>query len=160
MTVSLLVQRVARDELTPGDDQLKSWVESGLQGDKTPYEVTIRLVDEAESRQLNATYRQRKSATNVLSFPAGIPEIIQLELESRSGSRPLGDLVICVPVIKREALEQEKAEMDHWAHLVVHGILHLLGHDHAEPEQAKAMEKLEKDILASMQISDPYARKS
>ncbi len=156
MSISLVVQRASKDQLTPGDDDLHRWAESALQGNKASYEVTIRLVDEAESRQLNANYRKHDAATNVLSFPAGIPEDIQKELESNSGRRPLGDLVICVPVVNQEAHDQGKPVIDHWAHLVVHGTLHLLGHDHEEPEQAKSMEQLEKNILLTFGIRDPY----
>lgn len=160
MTVSLVIQRITKDDSTPGDDAFNEWVETALRSDHygqaTQYSITIRLVDEEESRQLNCNYRGRDSATNVLSFPADLPALIQSELESDSGTTLLGDLVICVPVVKHEAQEQGKPLLNHWTHLVIHGVLHLLGHDHADSKQAESMEQLEKDMLATLGINDPY----
>jgi len=160
MTVSLVIQRITEDDSTPGDDAFNEWVETALRSDHygqaTQYSITIRLVDEEESRQLNCNYRGRDSATNVLSFPADLPALIQSELESDSGTTLLGDLVICVPVVKHEAQEQGKPLLNHWTHLVIHGVLHLLGHDHADSKQAESMEQLEKDMLATLGINDPY----
>jgi probable rRNA maturation factor len=119
-------------------------------------EITIRLVDEVESRELNARYRDKESATNVLSFPADIPAEIRNEMVENSGNQILGDLVICAPLVNREAAQQGKSNHAHWAHLVIHGVLHLLGHDHIVPDQAQVMETLEKDLLASLGIADPY----
>ncbi len=118
-------------------------------------ELTIRLVDEDEGRALNHRYRHRDYPTNVLSFPADIPEgpdgepLLDIPL--------LGDLVICVPVVIREALEQHKQPEAHWAHLVIHGCLHLLGHDHLDDDEAEEMENLERQLLAGLGYSDPYA---
>ncbi len=160
MTVSLVIQRITEDDSAPGDDAFNEWVETALRSDHygqaTQYSITIRLVDEEESRQLNCNYRGRDSATNVLSFPADLPALIQSELESDSGTTLLGDLVICVPVVKHEAQEQGKPLLNHWTHLVIHGVLHLLGHDHADSKQAESMEQLEKDMLATLGINDPY----
>lgn len=117
-----------------------------------PLELAIRLVGEAESRMLNHDYRGKDKATNVLSFPAELPEMVLTELDER----PLGDLVICAPVVAREADEQGKPLTAHWAHMTVHGILHLLGHDHVEPADAAVMEPLEIAILSRLGWDNPY----
>jgi probable rRNA maturation factor len=111
-------------------------------------EITIRLVDKDESQQLNACYRNKDKPTNVLSFPFEAPEHVNIDL--------LGDLVICVPVMTKEAKEQDKDIMHHWAHLIVHGCLHLLGYDHVDNDEADVMEALEIAILAKFSIDDPY----
>jgi probable rRNA maturation factor len=110
-------------------------------------DVCVRVVDEAESRQLNSDYRHKDSATNVLSFPAGIdlPEALVW-----------GDVVVCSNVVAREAEAQGKTFEDHFAHMVVHGVLHLLGYDHQTADEAAAMERLEVQILDGLGISDPY----
>ncbi len=133
----------------PSDAQLKRWVLMAL-GDKSGVtELVIRIVEVAESAALNDTYRNKKTATNVLSFPFEAPEgITPLPL--------LGDLVICATVVAREAKEQHKALHAHWAHMVIHGVLHLLGYDHIEDVDAAVMEKLEIELLASLGYSDPY----
>ena len=134
----------------PSEAQFRSWCEIALRQRTADYELTIRLVDEAEARELNHTYRQRDYATNVLSFPADVPdELLDIPL--------LGDLVICVPVVEREALEQEKTPQAHWAHLVIHGCLHLLGYDHIDDAEAEEMEALERTLLAELGHPDPYA---
>ena len=111
-------------------------------------EIAIRIVDEPEMRALNARYRRKDCATNVLAFPAGLPPGIDVPL--------LGDIVVCAPVVLREAAEQSKAVRAHWAHLLVHGTLHLLGHDHERPRTAAAMEALERRVLATLGFPDPY----
>ena len=110
--------------------------------------MVIRVVDEQESRQLNSRYRGKDRPTNVLSFPFQVPAGVD--------SDHLGDLVICAELVEREAREQQKKAMDHWAHMVVHGVLHLRGLDHQTEEQAGEMEDLEKEILAGLGIEDPY----
>ena len=115
-------------------------------------EVSVRVVDEAESRSLNARYRGQDRATNVLSFPSGA--IAGL---TAGQPAPLGDIAVCAAVVAREAREQGKAEPDHWAHMLVHGTLHLLGFDHEDSAEAAEMEALETQVLAGMGISDPYA---
>jgi probable rRNA maturation factor len=134
----------------PSEAQFRSWCETALRQRTADSELTIRLVDEAEARALNHSYRQRDYATNVLSFPADVPdEMLDIPL--------LGDLVICVPVLEREALEQDKTPEAHWAHLVIHGCLHLLGYDHIDDAEAEEMEALERTLLAELGHPDPYA---
>ena len=112
-----------------------------------------RIVPEDESAQLNLHYRHKDKPTNVLSFRPELPSAVLDALEET----PLGDLAICAAVVQREAREQDKPEQAHWAHMTVHGLLHLLGHDHEEPQEAEAMEALERRILATQNIADPYA---
>ena len=134
----------------PSEAQLRHWCELALRQRTADSELTIRLVDEAEGRELNHTWRHKDYATNVLSFPADVPdELLDIPL--------LGDLVICAPVVAREAAEQGKKLDDHYAHLTVHGVLHLLGFDHIDDAEAEEMEALERVILAGLGIADPYA---
>ena len=114
--------------------------------------VAVRVVGQEEGRTLNLQYRARDYATNVLSFPAELPEWATNELDEL----PLGDLIICAPVVEQEAQQQGKLVQDHWLHLLVHGCLHLLGLDHIEDEQADAMEALEVAILAVCGCNNPY----
>lgn len=113
-------------------------------------QVSLRIVGAAESRQLNREWRGKDKPTNVLSFPAG--EIMLPDNERRS----LGDLAICVPVVAREARDQHKQADAHWAHMVVHGVLHLLGYDHENDRDARVMEAREKNILGAFGFNDPY----
>ncbi|MGN2253522.1 rRNA maturation RNase YbeY [Frateuria sp. GZRe12] len=135
----------------PSPASFRQWVTAALRGARRrkPAEVAIRLVDTGEGRALNRDYRGKDYATNVLSFPAELPPGVDLPL--------IGDLAICAPVVAREAGEQGKKPRDHWAHLTVHGTLHLLGYDHIENAEAEAMEALERRILAGLGIADPYA---
>ena len=114
--------------------------------------VGIRIVDEEESTTLNNTYRHKNYATNVLSFTSEIPAMILADLDEI----PVGDLAICAPVVEREASEQDKPIQSHWAHMVVHGLLHLHGYDHIQESDAEKMEALEREILAELGIPDPY----
>ena len=133
----------------PGEADLRHWCELALRQRSADSELTIRVVDEAEARELNHTWRHKDYATNVLSFPADIPDgILDIPL--------LGDLVICAPVVAREAAEQGKLLTAHWAHLVIHGCLHLLGYDHIEEAEAQEMETLERELLAELGHPDPY----
>lgn len=133
----------------PSDDQLQAWFEHAIRGAKPQAEVTIRIVDEGESQSLNRDYRGKDKPTNVLSFPFEAPPGVEIDL--------LGDLIVCRQVVEQEAQQQGKTLMDHWAHMVVHGSLHLLGYDHIEDDEAEQMEALEREILATMGVSDPYA---
>ena len=132
---------------TPDEARLRGWIEAAL-GDHPGGTVSIRLVDEAESAALNQQWRQRSGATNVLSFPAApLPGI---------DPAPLGDLALCSSVIAREAVEQGKTAEAHWAHMVVHGVLHLIGYDHQDATEADTMESHERAILARLGHPDPY----
>ncbi|MGA9334917.1 MAG: rRNA maturation RNase YbeY [Rudaea sp.] len=135
----------------PSAVSFRCWVAAAARGARRnkPIEVAIRLVDAPEGRELNRRYRHRDYATNVLSFPAALPPGLKLPL--------LGDLVICAPVVAREAAEQGKLPRAHYAHMTIHGILHLLGFDHEKPADARRMEALEIRILAALGIADPYA---
>ena len=147
--LELDIQR-ATDAAAPDDAAFRRWCELALRQRSADSEMTIRLVDEAEGRELNHTYRHKDYATNVLSFPADVPDdLLDIPL--------LGDLVICVAVVEREAAEQGKSLEAHWAHLVIHGCLHLLGYDHIEDEEAEEMEALERTLLAELGHPDPYA---
>lgn len=134
----------------PASASFRRWVIAALTeaGHRDPAELSIRLVEADEGRALNRQYRGRDYATNVLSFPAELPPGVPLPL--------LGDIVLCAPVIAREACEQGKPARDHFAHLTIHGVLHLLGHDHEEAAAATAMEVLEIRALATLGIDNPY----
>lgn len=155
--VAVVVQRACGGEL-PADDELRSWIELTLAeaggGAPRGTEVGVRIVDEAESGELNRRYRGRDGATNVLSFPAAAAD--EFEALDEAEPLPLGDLVLCAPVIAREAAAQGKTPAHHWAHMTVHGTLHLLGYDHQAEAEARAMEGLETRILGRRGIDDPY----
>lgn len=135
----------------PAAASFRGWVEAALRGAKRrkAAELSIRIVDSKEGRTLNRDYRGKDYATNVLSFPVELPPGINLPL--------IGDLVICAPVVAREAAEQGKPSRHHWAHMTVHGVLHLIGYDHIDEQEAEQMEALETRILAGLGIDDPYA---
>lgn len=132
----------------PAEGDFQRWLEAAVTPFQPESEVTIRLVDEAESNELNLTYRGKDKPTNVLSFPFEAPPGIELPL--------LGDLIICRQVVEQEAAEQGKTVEAHWAHMVVHGTLHLLGYDHIEDEEAEEMEALETEIMLALGYPDPY----
>ena len=154
MTVVVDVQ-YAQEELpdaeaeVPSPQEFERWVGAALAGRRDAGELTIRVVGVTEGAALNETYRHRSGPTNVLSFPIDDSPELDLPL--------LGDLVICAPLVVREAHEQHKPAIAHWAHLTVHGALHLLGYDHEEPHEAEIMEGLEAEILAALGYADPYA---
>ena len=146
-----LAESIEHLNTLPTEEQLTLWASTALKG-RTEFEepeLTIRLTDEEESQALNSEYRGKDKPTNVLSFPFEMPPGIPLEL--------LGDLVICVGVVEQEAQEQAKTTEAHWAHMVIHGCLHLLGYDHIKDDEAEEMEALERDLLASLGYPDPYA---
>lgn len=154
MQPELAIQRACAQGTLPADADFARWVEAALSvaQEERACEIGIRLVDATESQELNREYRDKDKPTNVLSFPSDLPDFVLAELEVL----PLGDLVICVPVMAAEAAEQGKTEPAHWAHLTIHGVLHLLGYDHIEPDDAAVMEPLEIAALASLGIANPY----
>ncbi|SEG61330.1 rRNA maturation RNase YbeY [Marinobacterium lutimaris] len=133
----------------PSAESIERWVTTALEGRRDRGEICIRIVTPEESQTLNREYRGKDKPTNVLSFPFEVPPGIPMDL--------LGDLAICAEVVAEEAVEQEKSLEDHWAHMVIHGTLHLLGFDHINDDEAEEMEALERDLLARLGISDPYA---
>ncbi len=133
----------------PASTSFRRWVAATVEGRILRADLALRLVDEREGLALNQHYRGKPHATNVLSFPAELPKGVKLPI--------LGDVVLCAPVIAREAREQRKPLTAHYAHLTVHGVLHLLGFDHDDERDAEAMEATEREILAGLGLPDPYA---
>lgn len=154
MTVD--IQYACEDAGVPDEHEIRFWVELAAQQSnrlpEQPAEFAVRIVGEAEIQTLNQLYRNKDSATNVLSFPAGA--IAGLPDEA---ARQMGDIVVCASVVRDEALRQGKSLEDHWAHMLVHGTLHLLGYDHSRDAEAEAMEQLEIAVLGSRGIANPYA---
>ena len=146
LSLDLQIAEDGDDQPPPAD--FERWVSLAIGRHMKEAELTIRLVNEAEITELNHTYRNNNKATNVLSFPADLPEHIDIPL--------LGDMIICPSVVKREATEQHKALSSHWAHMVIHGTLHLLGYDHINEREAEEMENLEIQLLAGLGIDNPY----
>ena len=142
------IQTIFKSDGQPDQEHIQRWVDAALEGFNQDTEIVVRIVDEQESTELNEQYRHKKGPTNILSFPIDVPEGIELNL--------LGDLVICAPILKKEALEQHKALTDHWAHIIVHGVLHLLGYDHIDDKEAELMENIEITILNKLNIKNPY----
>tara|TARA_R110002110_G_scaffold415765_3_gene655305 strand:+ start:74151 stop:74633 length:483 start_codon:yes stop_codon:yes gene_type:complete len=140
----------ASSEPAPDEEDIRRWIRAALesQTEREAAEISVRLVDIPEMSALNAQYRSRTGPTNVLSFPCELPPELKLPL--------LGDIVVCVPVVRREAVEQNKSEEAHWAHMMLHGTLHLLGFDHIEEQEAQAMEALESAIMHSIGYPCPY----
>ncbi|MGB5736058.1 MAG: rRNA maturation RNase YbeY [Thiohalocapsa sp.] len=157
LIVDLQIASEAQD--IPVPTSIEGWVKSALSegsdASSDAAELTIRIVDATESAELNQSFRGRAGPTNVLSFPFDLPPGIDTEALSKMPTL-LGDLVICAPVVAREAAEQGKPPTAHWAHMVVHGVLHLLGHDHIEPAEATRMETLETAIMRGLGFPPPY----
>ena len=149
------VQLACDDPEVPDAEHIREWVASAIAvAEATPAgksEVTVRVVGVEEMQTLNREYRDKDKPTNVLSFPA--EEVAGLPGDE---ARALGDLVVCAAVVRDESAQQDKAPADHWAHMLVHGTLHLLGYDHMSDEQAAEMESLEVRILTSQGVADPY----
>ncbi len=151
--VTVDLQLAADQSQVPDKAEIQSLIDAALRGADQPAnaEVCVRVVEPDEMQALNRDYRGADKPTNVLSFPAdavpGLPEVVPL----------LGDIVVCADVVSEEAAEQGKATADHWAHMIVHGTLHLLGYDHEDDAEAERMEGLETDILAARGIANPYA---
>ncbi|EGR0742246.1 rRNA maturation RNase YbeY [Vibrio cholerae] len=149
MSIELDLQLAVENEHgLPSQAEFALWLSRTITPFQAQAEVTVRIVDEAESHALNLNYRGKDKPTNVLSFPFEAPPGIEMDL--------LGDLVICRQVVEREAIEQNKSLQAHWAHMVVHGSLHLLGYDHIEDDEAEEMESLETEIMQDMGFIDPY----
>jgi probable rRNA maturation factor len=147
LELQLETKTVALADL-PSEAQFQTWIDATLADQTKQFEVVVRLVDEPESQQLNREYRGKDSPTNILSFTFEVPDGLEINL--------LGDLVICAPLVKKEALEQQKLLEHHWAHLVIHGVLHLRGYDHIDDEEAEEMESKEIEILQQLNIPNPY----
>ncbi|MGY0218086.1 rRNA maturation RNase YbeY [Endozoicomonadaceae bacterium StTr2] len=156
MTTTYIDLQIASDnKALPTEVQLESWASAAItaadadtETSRDEAEISIRIVDTEEGAELNLQWRNKDYATNVLSFPSDLPPELNLPL--------LGDLVVCAPVVEREAKEQNKALEAHWAHMIIHGTLHLLGFDHIEDSEAEEMESLETAILAGLGYPDPY----
>ena len=148
MNLSIDIQKACASEDSPDEDSIKRWVSAAIRDERDECELSIRIVDEQESADFNQRYRSKSGATNVLSFPfdAVTPEPLPI----------LGDLVICAPVLVREASEQHKTITAHWAQIVIHGVLHLLGYDHIEDQDAEHMESLETAIMLVLDFPPPY----
>ena len=149
MAYQIDIESNSQSQQIPSVADLERWISVALQSQKLEEaEVSIYIVEEDESQELNAQYRGRDYPTNVLSFPADIAEEVGVPL--------LGDLVVCAPVVEREAQEQGKTLQAHWAHMLIHGTLHLVGFDHIDDDEAEAMETLETLILTSLGYPAPY----
>ncbi|MBW3698047.1 MULTISPECIES: rRNA maturation RNase YbeY [Vibrio] len=149
MSIELDLQLAVENEQgLPTEQDLQLWLDKTIPQFQENAELTIRIVDTEESHQLNHEYRGKDKPTNVLSFPFEAPPGIEIDL--------LGDLIICRQVVEKEAEEQNKPLLAHWAHMVVHGSLHLLGYDHIEDDEAEEMESLETEIMQGMGFEDPY----
>ena len=146
--IKLDVQNASSDNELPDNEMFNQWVVSALESREQDTELTIRIVDEDESKQLNLKWRKKDYATNVLSFP--------MENLPKHTQELLGDIVVCAPVIKREAKDQGKKLIYHWAHMIIHGTLHLIGYDHNNDDEAELMENQEIAILEKLGIPDPY----
>ena len=142
------IQTIYQASNLPDEKKIQRWIDAALQKHPSDTEIVVRIVDEQESAELNQQYRHKSGPTNILSFPFEVPDGIELDL--------LGDLVICAPVLEKEAIEQQKVLADHWAHIIIHGVLHLLGYDHIEDNEAELMEIKEISILKTLTIANPY----
>lgn len=157
MNVSVDIEIATDGDDPPEPDSIKRWLHAVLErelpaDDPREVEISVRVVDREESHTLNKRYRHKDAPTNVLSFPSDLPSDLPF--------RHLGDIVLCAPVIGDEAREQGKAVDDHWAHMLVHGALHLLGYDHIDEVDATVMESLEVEILSQFGVADPYESSS
>jgi probable rRNA maturation factor len=144
------IQHASEDKIPFSDSQLSTWAQLPLDDHMDAAELTLRMVSPEEITELNHQYRQQNKATNVLAFPAALPENITLDYPL------LGDLIICPLVLDKESLELEKTLEEHWAHTIIHGVLHLLGYDHIKEQDAKIMQALETKLLAKLGFADPW----
>ena len=144
------IQHASKQTPPVTDELLRSWAMLALAPYRDRAELTLRIVDEEEITHLNNSYRQKNQPTNVLAFPSSYPDDIELEYPL------LGDVIICPSVLKQESLSLEKPITAHWAHIVIHGILHLLGYDHIKDEDASMMQSIETQLVTSLGFDDPY----
>jgi probable rRNA maturation factor len=153
--IQIELQNAAEWSRVPTIEQIEQWLEPALQQELG--ECVVRIVDSEEGKALNFDYRGKDYATNILSFPNELPDFdLEPELLAELDQNYLGDLVICAEVLEREAQEQNKPLEHHWAHLLIHGLLHLQGYDHIEEDEAEAMEALEITLLGKLNIPNPY----
>lgn len=150
----IVIQLNVDKRLVPAKTKLRAWATQALEGKVDAAEVTLRIVDPSEMTGLNSTYRHKQGPTNVLSFPFSVPDGVTMRIP------PLGDIVICADVVNREAETQHKPREAHWAHMVVHGIYHLLGYDHELEADAETMEALEINTLKKLGFANPYEQDS
>lgn len=148
LAIELELQIASDAQTLPHPSQFKEWVSRTLANRYDDLELTIRIVDEEEMVNLNESFRNKSGPTNVLSFPG--------EVNPNFGMHSLGDVVVCAPVVQREAEEAGITMLEHWAHMIVHGTLHLIGYDHVDPKDAQVMETLETKILTDLGYEAPY----
>jgi probable rRNA maturation factor len=148
MTNYVDIQVACTSEEPPDEDSIRRWVDAAIRDERESTELSVRIVEKEESQSLNQQYRGAKGATNILSFPFEAPTPEPLPL--------IGDLVICAPVVVDEAKQQQKPPEAHWAHMIIHGVLHLLGYDHHNEHEAYIMESLETEILQGLGFAPPY----
>lgn len=151
MTYLVDLQIVASNDFIPSQADFERWVSAALKDFSLSGEITIRIVDQLESAYLNETYRKKSGATNILSFP--------FENDEELATPLFGDLVVCAEIVAQQAQEQARPIIDHWAHLIVHGVLHLLGYDHIQEQEAIVMETFEVKILHELGYEDPYGER-
>jgi len=149
LSIRVVIQNASSAVALPARRGLRTWARSAAEAGGPAAEITLRIVDEAESRALNSRYRDKDRATNVLSFPFEDPPGVTTSV--------LGDVVICAPVVEREAHASGRPAQAHWAHMVIHGVLHLRGYDHERDEDAARMQAMESELLSGFEFSDPYA---
>lgn len=142
------IQNASKSEAVPKNADICHWAELALGNAPILTELSIRIVDEEESQALNNQYRHKNSPTNVLSFPCELPAGVDIPL--------LGDLIICAPIVEKEANEQGKTLSSHWAHMIIHGTLHLLGYDHILDGDAEKMESKEIGLMQLLGYASPY----
>lgn len=155
--MDLNFQLAAEQGDIPSEEDFGRWVSAALKHaegatNEEQQSLCIRVVDEEEISALNQTYRNKEGSTNVLSFPQDLPDFVAEATQEKA----LGDIVLCAPVVARQAQEQDKEMIAHWAHLTVHGVLHLLDYDHENQEEAEAMESIEIAILHQLGFANPY----
>lgn len=150
MSYYIDIQHASKEKIPVSDEIICQWAELALASFRDHAELTIRLVDTEEITTLNHVYRKQNKATNVLAFPATYPDDIALDFPL------LGDVIICPAVLKQESVDLQNALTAHWAHIVIHGVLHLLGYDHIKEDDAKVMQPIEIKLLNELGFDNPY----